>query len=202
MLTQQQLEALLGRPLTSTEVSNLALYLDIATKRLSSLVCFSLDSTQNPRTYDTRDGYRTAFIDPFQSINSVTIDGQAVTTFTPKQDDSYQGSWFNSLEFDFPLHGARIEVDAVWGFGASLPNDLAQVLAALFGITEQEAGASSQGAIERKKIEDFEVAYASADSSKSPFQNVISAHMGTLTKYSACEKAISHGKSVLPVYYY
>ncbi|UNQ40946.1 hypothetical protein MPC38_06760 [Prescottella equi] len=192
MLTQSEMVALLGRPLTSTEVSNFSLYLDIAVKRLSNLVCFSLDNTDGARTFAVRDGFRTVFIDPFTEIESVKLNGRVIDTWHKKQDDAYQGAWFNSLEFDDPLYGGAIEVEATWGMGDKLPNDLAQVLAGLFGIHETEVSM-----VKSKKNEDFSVTYK--DGPK--LDSLIEAHRGTIVKYAVCQRAIQHG-CVQPIYSY
>jgi hypothetical protein len=86
MLTKAQIESLLGRSLTSTESSNLELYLEIAQERLERLVCFSLDA-EGVLKYDPRKGYHTLFVNPFTSINSITIDGEEVEDYEIKQWD-------------------------------------------------------------------------------------------------------------------
>ena len=48
-LTQDEVSALLGRPLTPTETTNFDLYLDIAKLRLNDLVCFDIT---DPSKYD------------------------------------------------------------------------------------------------------------------------------------------------------
>lgn len=194
MLDKAKLAALLGRSLTSSESSNYETYLDIAAKRLSHLVCFSLDTKTGERTFGSRDGYRTLFLDPFTAVTAVEIDGSAITTFVKKQNDSYQGSWFNSLEFDDKLAGDKITVTATWGFGDNLPNDLAALLADMFALHEAEANNPSN--VKAKSIEDYRVEYNDG----SPFEALVSKHIHTLAKYAQCEKEVLHGLE--PVYYY
>lgn len=192
MLTKEEMVVLLERPLTATEDANFDQYLEIAEKRLSNLLCFSLDKTEGTRIFDARAGFRTAFIDPFTAITSVKVNGHAMSTFHKKQNDSYQGDWFNSLEFDDPLYGGRIEVEATWGFGTKLPADLAQVLAGLFGIHETEVDM-----VKSKKIEDFSITYKDGPR----LDALVAAHIGTIQKYAQCAGAVTHGLS-RPVFNY
>lgn len=194
MLDQSQLEAFLGRPLTSTEAANLDSYLEIAEKRLSNLLCFSLKSGTETRVYDTRDGYRTAYVDPFTEVTQVKV-GDTVYTdgWIKKHDDAYQDDWYNVVEFDKRLHGERIEVTATWGF-TTLPADLGALLAGLFGIYETEKARK----VQRKKLEDFEVVFKDVSSE---FEQFVIDNADTISSYAQCEKAIRHG-FVEPVYYY
>jgi hypothetical protein len=196
MLTKETIVQYLGRPLTASENSNFDSYLEIATKRLSTLLGFSFSTTAGARTFDVRDGYRTAFIDPFTDVSAVAVNGQSLTTYVKKQNDSYQGDWFNSLEFDDRLHGGRIEVTASWGFGGALPEDLAKLLAAVFGIHELET-VRVRNNVKSKKIEDTAVTYKDG----TDFDRVVTAHIGTVQKYAQVERAVSHGL-VQPVYDY
>ena len=198
MLTKEQMAALLGRSLTSTEDTNFSQYLEIAIARLSNLVCFrpevaASEASATARKFASRDGYRTLYVDPFTGTPTVTIDGETLTTFVVKQNDSYQGDWFNSIEFDDRLSGERVEVTATWGFDSELPDDLAAVLAGLFGIHETEVSM-----VKSKKIEDFSVTYN--DGAK--LDELVAAHEGTLRKYAQCERAVLHGESLGPVYPY
>lgn len=186
MLSQSQIAKLLGRPLTTLEKDNFSTYLDIALSEASTMLCFDLkDRAPGARTYDTRNGYRTVFIDPFTNITSVTIDEATITTFIKKQNDSYRGDWFNSLEFDDKLNGDRITVTASWGFD-SLPTDLSALIAGLFGVASQDM---LDRTVKSKRIEDFQVQY-----SEESFRDmVVGKHVATIMKYSQCEKAIEHG---------
>jgi hypothetical protein len=192
MLTKEQVAVYLRRPLTASEDANFDTYLDIATHRLSNLVCFSFDKTTGTRTFNSRAGYRTLFIDPFTAVSLVKIDGREFSTYVKKQNDSYQGTWFNSLEFDEDLCGHRVEVTATWGLGEDLPSDLAELLAGLFGIHETEVNM-----VKSKKIEDFSVTYKDG----SELDTLVAAHLGTIQKYALCAGAVSHGLS-RPVYHY
>ena len=74
-----------------------------------------------------------------------------------------------------------------------LPCDLAQVLAGFFGVVAKSQ-ISSDGAIERKKVEDFEITYKDAENG---FSAIVRANLGVLAKYSACGDAILHGETLI-----
>lgn len=75
-----------------------------------------------------------------------------------------------------------------------LPCDLAQVLCAFFA--EVAKGATSTDNIQSKQVEDFHITYREGDNG---LGGVIKANMGVIAKYSACEGAIEHGKTLLDI---
>lgn len=182
MPDQETMTALLGRPLTSSESTNFNTYLDIATERLEEALGIKLEVQTDPpaaasdRTFDFRRGYHTVHLDPFTSVTSVTIDDNPFTTYVMKQNDRYNGDWYNALEFDDPLYGCqmRMVVTAVWGF-ASLPNDLARLLAAVFAAHDNEANN-----VLMKWIEGAKVQY----DGNSPMDSITARHLKTIQKYS------------------
>lgn len=189
MLTQAQMSKLLNRSLTTAEIANFDLYLKIATQRLEELLCMVICGGDDERTYGSRSGYRTVYVDPFTSIDSVTIDGNEVDAadYTVKQNDRFNGSWYNVIEFDAKRSGENITVDADWGFD-SLPADLQVFLARLFaqGSVEQTV----DNTIKSKKIEDFTVTFKDS----ATFDEFVLANSTTVDKYSQCsEGQIRHG---------
>lgn len=196
MLTKPQVVKLLGRPLTSIEDSNFDTYLKIAKARLEELLCMDLcDDSDDERTYESRAAYRTLYVDPFKSITSVTIDGNATTDYTIKQFDKFNGSWYNIIEFDRKQTGKLVVVDADWGFD-SLPVDLQLLLAQLFAQGSVEQKVDNQ--VKSKKIGDFSVTYKDG----ATFDEFVLAHSKTIDKYSNCQQGyIRHGR-VLSVYDY
>lgn len=194
MLEKEQVSKLLGRSLTSLEEANFDTYIKIATERLEELLCFTLCGNCDDggeRTYEPRIGYRTLFIDPFREVVSVTIDDEEVSTskYIKKQNDKFNGSWYNSIEFTTPMKDCdRIVVDADWGFKV-MPIDLQLLIARLFaqGSTEQR----SDNQVKSKKIEDFTVTYKDG----STFDEFVAANQSTIDKYSLCNIGrISHGR--------
>lgn len=195
MLDKTQMAALLGRSLTSVEDSNFDKYLDIATEHLEELTCSEIakvaeDAEPSERTFGTRDGYRTVWVDPFSSLTSVKIDGEVVdvNAYTKKQNDNFNGSWFNIIEFSRRRSGENITVEATWGF-ATVPADLEMLLAQLFN--QVSVDQKTDGQVKSKKIEDFSVTYKDSVT----LQEVLSGNAATIQKYSQCNQGvIRHGR--------
>ncbi len=201
MLTKEQVAKLLNRSLTTAEDTNFALYLKIATEKLESLLCFTVCGDSGERTFESRTGYRTLYVDPFTGIVSVTIDGNETEAYVKKQNDKFNGSWYNVIEFDRKQTGKNVVVDADWGFNP-LPSDLQLLLARLFdqGSVEQ----TSDGQVKSKKIEDFTVTYKDG----STFGDFVLANTSVIDKYAQCSQGyMRHGNvsiwsdDVRPVYY-
>lgn len=197
MLKQEQMVKLLGRSLTTTETANYDLYLKIATQRLEELLCVTLCGDDSERTFTTRTGYRTVYVDPFKDIESITIDGDEVDAddYVAKQNDRFNGRWYNIVEFDTKRRGENIVVDADWGFG-TCPADLQVFLAKLFAQGSVEQTSDSQ--VKSKKIEDFTVTYKDG----ATFDEFVLANSAIIEKYSQCNQGqVRHG-SVRPIYNY
>lgn len=204
MLTQNQLEQLLNRSLTSAEVSNLDLYLEIAAGQLSARLCFIPEIAPNPtapttRLYDTRQGYRTIFTAPFVGTPVVSVEGvvQDASGYTVRQFDSLNGSWFNSIVFKSFLSRdiETVSIEADWGFDA-LPSDLSLVIANLFNM--QSVNSSGSSRVKSKKVEDFSITYS--DSSEEERFN--SQYSPTIAKYSICNQTNVRSGNVYDYYGY
>lgn len=188
MLDETEMSKLLNRSLTSGEKTNFELYLNIATERLEQLVCFSLCDDGGSRTYPSRNNYRDLYIDPFTSIISVTVDDVEVTDYTIKQNGSYNGDWYNVIEFAERQDAERVVVEAMWGYDC-MPADLQLLLAKLFSQIAVEQQADDN--VKSKKIEDFTVTYKD----KATFDEFVSANSATISKYSQCEiGSVDHGR--------
>lgn len=197
MLTEAEMVKLLGRSLTTLETTNFTLYLDIATQRLSELLCMDFSTTAGERTFETRLDYRTAYIDPFTAITSVEKDGETVDsdTYTIKQFDKFNGTWYNIIEFDDKQTGENIAVTATWGIG-TLPSDLQLLLAKLFAQNSIEQTADNQ--VKSKKIEDFTVTFKDGTT----YDELVLNNASVIYKYSQCNQGyIRHGR-VYPLYHY
>jgi hypothetical protein len=189
MLTKEQTSKLLNRALTTAETNNYDLYLKIATERLEELLCMTLCGSDDDRTFGTRSGYRTVYVDPFTAVESVTIDGETVdeADYTVKQNDKFNGDWYNIIEFDTKRRGENITVEADWGFDC-LPADLQVFLAKLFAQGSIEQTVDTQ--VKSKKIEDFTVTYKDS----STFDEFVLANSAVVDKYSQCSQGqIRHG---------
>lgn len=189
-MKQDQVSKLLGRPLTEQESSNFDLYLKIATEQVEDLLCYTLCCDDESKIYDSREGYQTVFTAPFQNIDKVLLDGTEVeaSDYKVKQNDSYSGSWFNSIMFNRKLNGELVEVTADWGFGSKLPFDLQQLLAGMFG--QHSKAQVARRDIATKRTEDFTIGYRDV----SEMKTFIADNDSVISKYSLCNQGqISHG---------
>jgi hypothetical protein len=195
MLSKELTAKLLNRSLTTAETNNFSLYLKIATQRLEELLCFSLSSDAGERTFETRVNYRSVYVDPFTSIESITIDGEEYTgDYQLKQNDNLNGSWFNIIEFEKVRDGKNIVVDADWGFD-SCPVDLQFLLAQIFAHVSVEQTTDNQ--VKSKKIEDFTVTYKDG----ATFTEFVLANRSILDKYSYCNQGFIRHGNLQPVFY-
>jgi hypothetical protein len=189
-MTQQTIQALLGRSLSPAEVTNFDLYLELAEEALSGLICTSIDDVTEQRTFTVREGYSTAFVDILRSVSEVEIDGNAVTNYSLRQWDKSNGTWYNSLVFDERFSNAsEIKVTGVWGF-ATVPADLQMVIAGLFDLTTKKN--KYDPTIKSKRVEDFQIQFADQVDQDVEFRNK---HAQTLSKYSLCTIGyVRHGE--------
>lgn len=189
-MTQQQLEALLGRPLTQNEIDNLSLYLNIATESLEDLLCIDLCGKSSAKVFDTRQGYHTVFTGIFSQLYSVSIDGEELpqTDYYAAQGDNRNGKWFNSIVLKHE-HEGEVTVEAKWGF-KSMPSDLQKLYAELFANSSKQY--TTGGKVLSKQVEDFRITYAG--DSGTDDQNLIDKNSRTISKYSQCNMGyIEHG---------
>lgn len=184
-MTQSTLEALLGRPLSSIETANIKTYLKIARERLEDLTCLNLTETTEDRVFDVRNGYTTVFTDPFTEINSVTINGNAFTDYTPMQWNRRNASWYNSIVLE--TCEEEVTINADWGICSP---ELQLLLARLFGLLGKEN--SSNGNVKRKEVEDFSISF----SDKSTYEQFLTDNQSLINKYSICTIGdVQHGNT-------
>lgn len=183
MLTKQQMAALLGRPLTPAEDTNFTVYLDNAIETLEYLLCASINPSTGERVYDSRKEFTTVFTDFFTAPTLVKVDGNITTDYSARQWDNRNATWFNSIVLDCEPRGKEVSITATWGF-ASLPNDLALLLARVFALNGESGG---DGNIHRKKIEDFDIWLKEGTTE---FQGLLDDNATTLSKYSMCKTKV------------
>lgn len=195
-MTQAQLEALLGRPLTPIEVTNLDLYLELATEYTQDLLCITLADITETRIFDTREGYSTAYLDIFRSISEVKINDKVVSNYSIRQWDKRTGSWYNSIIANSKFNSDdEVEVTAVWGFeetsgeDSNLPLDLQALMAGMFGLISKKN--KSDGSVSSKQTEDFRITFNNDNDLDDDFYNK---YRSTISKYSLCNiPNVQHG---------
>lgn len=181
-MKQEDLQALLGRSLTSTETANRKLYLEIARESLEESLCMQINcqSVEETRVFDVRDGYSTVFTDIFTEIGELKVDGAVYTDYHAAFWDKRNNSFYNSIVMG-DAAGATVEITATWGFD-SVPNDLKQLWAQLFAnvAKKYKAGASN---VKSKQVEDFRVTFGDMTDDEA----FLSANSRTIQKYKLCD---------------
>ena len=191
-MTQETLEALLGRSLTATEVTNLDLYLDIANDTVGELLCMNLTSKSETRVFDVRNGYRTVFTHPFVEVDEVQdSNGNIIDedTYTPRQWDKRNADWYNSIVMDDTQCGEELTISGTWGFGKCMPKDLQLLVARSFDQISKSQG--SNGLVKRKEVEDFKIEFNTDVTQQEQFyaDNAL-----IIQKYSMCNIGdVQHG---------
>jgi len=199
-MNQAQLEALLGRPLTSVEVTNLELYLEIANDTLETLLCTSIRPATEERTFSLREGYRTAFLDIFTAVTEVKVNGevQDPTSYSVRQWDKRNATWYNSLVLADRITSTtdEITVNATWGFvdapveDYAVPSDLQVILAGLFSLITKKNKLNP--AVASKQTEDFRISFNVDVDLDEEFYTQYSK---TIDKYSLCNIGyVRHGE--------
>jgi hypothetical protein len=194
-MTQQELEALLVRPLTSIEATNINLYLEIAKEQLEYLLCINLevnpdtsgDPEETTRTFEIREGYSTVFTDIFTELSEVKVDGVITTDFYQAFWDKRNNSYYNSIVLN-ECGGKVAAITGYWDF-SSIPADLQRLWAQAFAVVSAKR---SVKAIESKKVEDFSVKYGDL----SDDEQFVKDNARTIRKYSMCNIGyVKHGKT-------
>lgn len=184
-MTQSQIAALLGRPLTASEVAGFDTILAAAIESLQALICSPIAPETAERVFNTRDGYKTAYVDLFSEVTSVTVGGTAISAekYYKAFNGVRNGSVFNSIVLAVDPQGKDIVVNATWGFTTgdtnTIPADLQLVIAKLFaGVTKKD-----NGNVKSKKIEDFNITFMD----ETAYQRFYKDNFGVLNKYSVCD---------------
>jgi len=178
-MNKTKLVALLGRPLTSYEDTNFAVYLKIAQERLEDLTCLNLTEATEDRTFSLREGYQTVFTDLCTEVNSVTLNGSTLesTEYTPMQWNRRSADWYNSIVLENCTSEDTIVINADWGVCSPT---LQLLLAQLFGLVS--AMNNSNGNVTEKKVEDFSIKF----NGNSVYQQFMIDNESLLNKYSIC----------------
>lgn len=177
-MTQDKISALLGRPLSSVEVTNFSTYLELAQSKVSDLICVNICRKVDTKRFPARLGYQTLNVPIFTEIDSVKLDGVIVTSYETRQGSNLDGDWYNSLVFDTPLTSQVVEIKADWGF-SKMPVDVQVLIAQLFGMTNDSLDGEL---VSSKQVEDFRVTLKD----KTKQEVFANKYAATIAKYSGC----------------
>lgn len=185
-MTQAQIAALLGRPLTASEIAGFEVILSAAIEQLQTLICSPIAYVASAeRTFDTRKGYRTAFVDLFTSVTEVKLAGVVIdpANYTLQFFDDRNGTVKNSIVFSSDTRGRVLTVTGSWGFDTSntntIPADLQLLIAKLFDASTKK----DNGNVKSKKIEDFNITFMDESASERFYVD----NSKTINKYSICD---------------
>lgn len=192
-MTQDQISALLGRPLSSTETSNFKLYLQLAQSRVSDILCFDICQKVDTRKFSARNGYRTLNVPIFTEIDTVKIDGTEKTNYEVRSGSDLYGDWYNSIVFDEPLYCGTVEVKADWGFN-SFPVDVQMMVADSFAMVSDPL---EDSLVQSKKVEDFSITLKDKTKTEAFAQK----YAATIAKYSSCVSGNVQSGNVRHLYY-
>lgn len=196
-MTQEQLEALLGRSLTPREVTNLDLYFEIAQESLEELLCISLDVNPDgsgepeldTQTFDVREGYSTVFTGIFTQLSEVKVDGTVTTDYYPAFWDKRSNAYYNSIVLD-DCNASEVEITGYWGFD-SIPADLQLLWAQMFANVSKKYKAGG-GNVKRKDVRNFSVWLGDL----SDDETFINENKRAIQKYSLCNVGyVLHGRT-------
>lgn len=182
-MNETEMSALLGRPLTPVETTNYKLYLNIAKQNLDDLLCMRLCDDEATKVFDAREGYSTVFTDVFTEVEEVKVNDtvQEADTYSVRQWDRRNGSWYNSIVFDNKLcKDDEVSITADWGF-ESYPSDLKSLLAQLFSLISKKN--TTDSTIQSKQVEDFRITFRPDVDLDAEFDKN---YQSTILKYSLC----------------
>lgn len=189
-MDQTKMSALLGRPLTSVESINFALYLNIAKENLDGLLCMTLCDPDDTRVYDAREGYSTVFTDVFTDVSEVKVNGKVVDNYSKRQWSKRSAEWYNSLVFDkLFCDDDVVEVKGSWGFN-KMPADLLSVLAGLFGQISSKNKLNPN--VQSKQNREYRITFNTDVDLDEEFSKQ---YGKTISKYSICSIGnVKHGE--------
>ena len=187
-MDKTKMVALLGKPLTTVEDTNFALYLNISIQTLEQMTCLILTETSGDdgvRVYDTREGYRTQFIDLFTELSEVKINDDiiGISDYSKRQWNRRTADWYNSLVFEdaFSETQTEVTVTGTWLTTDNMPDDLQAVLAGLFGLVASKQ--KYDPTVASKQVEDFRLTLRADADLDADFSRKFST---TLAKYNMC----------------
>ena len=135
LVTKEDIEGVLLRPLSDTENTYFERLLQQVTETLETLLDVKMQGEANtPRRYEAACGSRFLIVDPFTDLlpEVTTESGMPLVVKSVSQGDELNASWFNIIEMAEPLEAGRYVVKAAWGYGELLPYGLKILIARLF----------------------------------------------------------------------
>lgn len=183
LVTKEDIEGVLLRPLSDTENKYFEQLLQQATETLETLLDIKMQGEANtPRQYETTCGSRFLVVDPFTSLlPEVTAEsGMPLVVKSVSQGDELNASWFNIIEMAEPLSTGRCIVKAAWGYGESLPYGLKILIARLFDTLSIANQGSFYSNVKSETVLSHSVTY---DNTKQVIDRFAEANVDLLAKF-------------------
>ena len=183
LVTKEDVEGVLLRPLSDTETEYFEQLLQQVTETLEALLDVKMQGEANtPRRYETTCGSRFLIVDPFTSLlpEVTTESGMPLVVKSVSQGDELNASWFNIIEMAEPLEAGRYVVKAVWGYGEPLPYGLKILIARLFDTLSIANQGSFYNNVKSETVLSHSVTY---DNTKQVIDQFAEANVDLLAKF-------------------
>ena len=183
LVTKEDIEGVLLRPLSDTENKYFEQLLQQVTETLEALLDVKMQGEANtPRRYETTCGSRFLVVDPFTSLlpEVTTESGMPLVVKSVSQGDELNASWFNVIEMVDPLSTGRCIVKAAWGYGEPLPYDLRILIARLFDTLSIANQGSFYNNVKSETVLSHSVTY---DNTKQVIDQFAEANVDLLAKF-------------------
>nr|DAK41406.1 MAG TPA: hypothetical protein [Caudoviricetes sp.] len=183
LVTKEDIEGVLLRPLSDTENKYFEQLLQQVTETLEVLLDIKMQGEANtPRRYETTCGSRFLVVDPFTSLlpEVTTESGMPLVVKSVSQGDELNASWFNIIEMVDPLSTGRCIVKAAWGYGEPLPYGLRILIARLFDTLSIANQGSFYNNVKSETVLSHSVTY---DNTKQVIDQFAEANVDLLAKF-------------------
>nr|DAY29596.1 MAG TPA: hypothetical protein [Caudoviricetes sp.] len=183
LVTKEDIEGVLLRPLSDTENKYFEQLLQQATETLEALLDVKMQGEANtPRRYETTCGSRFLVVDPFTSLlpEVTTESGMPLVVKSVSQGDELNASWFNVIEMVDPLSTGRCIVKAAWGYGIPVPYGLRILIARLFDTLSIANQGSFYNNVKSETVLSHSVTY---DNTKQVIDQFAEANVDLLAKF-------------------
>lgn len=183
LVTKEDIEGVLLRPLSDTENKYFERLLQQVTETLETLLDVKMQGEANtPRRYETTCDSRFLVVDPFTSLlPEVTAEsGKPLVVKCVSQFDELNASWFNIIEMAEPLEAGRYAVKAAWGYGEPLPYGLKILIARLFDTLSIANQGSFYNNVKSETVLSHSVTY---DNTKQVIDQFAEANVDLLAKF-------------------
>lgn len=183
LVTKEDIEGVLLRPLSDTENKYFEQLLQQVTETLEALLDVKMQGGANtPRRYETTCGSRFLIVDPFTSLlpEVTTESGMPLVVKSVSQGDELNASWFNIIEMVDPLSADYYTVKATWGYGEPLPYGLRILIARLFDTLSIANQGSFYNNVKSETVLSHSVTY---DNTKQVIDQFAEANVDLLAKF-------------------